>query len=507
MTKSSSATLAISAQQAIFRPALVLMTGRFLGFFAAFAIPMVLARLFDQQEFGTYKQLFLIFATLFGIAQAGMAESLYYFLPYDSRRSGGYIFNTLLVLGTLGTGSFALLWWFREDLALLLNNVELSSYIPLVGIYLLLMLMSVVLEILMTIRKQHVMASSSYGLSDLLRALCYISPALLFAELNALMLGAIAFAGARLAAVLFYVHHEYGASLRPDKDALRLHLSYAIPFGAAALIEVIQINYHLYAVSYFFDAATFAIYAVGCLQIPISDFLMTSTCNVMMVNMRESLKEEDHTAVVAIWLDSNRKLALVFFPMVAGLILVADPLIVLLFTKDYSDSVPIFMICALSMLFAAILTDGALRVFGETRFLIFQNFVRLIIVVAFMPWFLHQFHLAGAIIVTLLATLVSKLLALYKLRSVMQVELSQLLPWRSLLATLVIAVLSAVPAVAISAAITMPDIGRLIVTMFVYSVTYYWLLQWIGPMDHTEKAMLSQWLASPFQRLGRILRA
>ncbi|WP_372759232.1 lipopolysaccharide biosynthesis protein, partial [Litorivivens sp.] len=367
MTKSSSATLAISAQQAIFRPALVLMTGRFLGFFAAFAIPMVLARLFDQQEFGTYKQLFLIFATLFGIAQAGMAESLYYFLPYDSRRSGGYIFNTLLVLGTLGTGSFALLWWFREDLALLLNNVELSSYIPLVGIYLLLMLMSVVLEILMTIRKQHVMASSSYGLSDLLRALCYISPALLFAELNALMLGAIAFAGARLAAVLFYVHHEYGASLRPDKDALRLHLSYAIPFGAAALIEVIQINYHLYAVSYFFDAATFAIYAVGCLQIPISDFLMTSTCNVMMVNMRESLKEEDHTAVVAIWLDSNRKLALVFFPMVAGLILVADPLIVLLFTKDYSDSVPIFMICALSMLFAAILTDGALRVFGETR--------------------------------------------------------------------------------------------------------------------------------------------
>ena len=37
-----------------------------------------------RAEFGTYKQLFLIYATLFGVAQLGMAESLYYFIPRDS---------------------------------------------------------------------------------------------------------------------------------------------------------------------------------------------------------------------------------------------------------------------------------------------------------------------------------------------------------------------------------------------------------------------------------------
>src|SRR5437879_12894336 len=59
-----------------FKPTLVLMSGRSLAFAATFFIPMVLVRVFDQTEFGTYKQLFLIVSTLYGIAQLGMAESL-----------------------------------------------------------------------------------------------------------------------------------------------------------------------------------------------------------------------------------------------------------------------------------------------------------------------------------------------------------------------------------------------------------------------------------------------
>ena len=63
---------------------MVLVGGRAVGFVAAFAIPVVLARVFTTSEFGTYKQLFLLFSTLFGIAQLGMAESLYYFLPRNT---------------------------------------------------------------------------------------------------------------------------------------------------------------------------------------------------------------------------------------------------------------------------------------------------------------------------------------------------------------------------------------------------------------------------------------
>jgi hypothetical protein len=59
------------------RPALLLVAGRSAGFAASFAIPIVLARTFDPGAFGTYKQLFLVYTTLYGLAQIGAAESLY----------------------------------------------------------------------------------------------------------------------------------------------------------------------------------------------------------------------------------------------------------------------------------------------------------------------------------------------------------------------------------------------------------------------------------------------
>lgn len=483
---------------AVFRPALVLMSGRLLGFVAAFAIPMVLARVFEQAEFGTYKQTFLLFATLFGIAQLGMAESLYYFLPSGARRSGAYVFNALVVLGIMGGLSFLLLVGFRYQIAQLLNNSDLVQYMPLLGIYLSLMLMAVVLEILLTIRRQHWAASCSYALSDLARALCYISPVLIFANLRMLMFGAIGFALLRFGAMLVYVWRDFGRQLVLHRAALATHLAYAVPFGIAGLIEVVQINYHLYVVSFYFGAATFAIYAVGCLQIPLTDFLMTSTCNVMMVNMQEKIKANDDAAIAAIWLDSVRKLALIFFPLVVLLIVVAQPLIITLFSERYAESVPIFVVWTISMLFATLLTDGVLRVFAQTHFLIFQNLIRLGIVVALIPWFLASFDLLGAIFVSLLAIVVSKVCALLRLRVLMSVSFAQLLPWPSLARALLIAAAAAIPALAIMPLFSTPNVAQLAVASVIYVLTYYVFIRQYGPMPDDEKQLLAQWFSAPF---------
>lgn len=487
--------------EALFRPALVLMSGRLVGFVVAFAIPMVLARVFDQTDFGTYKQLFLIFGTLFGVVQMGMAESLYYFLPSRSESSGRFVFNTLVTLGTLGLGSLLGLWLFRNELAATMNNPVLAELIMPVGLYLLFMLMAVVLEIIMTIRRQFVAASISYALTDVARALFYLTPVLFLADLRVLMLGALVFAFARLAATAVYVGREFGGELRPDRQAFAEQARYAVSFGIAAIIGTAQTTFHLYAVSNAFDAATFAIYAVGCLQIPLSDFLMTSTSNVMMVNMRERLLAGDLEGAVAVWLDGNRKLALIFFPMVTGLLVMAHPFIVLLFTDTYADSVPIFMVWTLGMLLVAILTDSALRVFALTRFLIFQNLVALGLVALLLQWFLAQFGLVGAVMVTLVAASVVKVMALERVRRALEVELARLLPWKSLAVTALLSALAAAPAWAVVATLDAPELVVLAVAGPVYVLAYYFLLRHFGPLERGEKEQLGRWVNKPFDWL------
>ena len=84
------------------RPAALLVTGRVVGLVASFAIGIVLARLFAPAAFGTYKQFFLVYGTLYGLAQLGMAESLYYFVPRNPARTGRYAFNALVTLAVAG---------------------------------------------------------------------------------------------------------------------------------------------------------------------------------------------------------------------------------------------------------------------------------------------------------------------------------------------------------------------------------------------------------------------
>lgn len=494
--------------EAIFRPAMVLMSGRFLGFAAAFVIPLVLARVFTQEEFGTYKQLFLIYGTLFAIAQLGMAESLYYFLPDSRRGGGGYIRNTQMMLLAIGLLAFALLWLLREPVAGFLNNPRLAEYVPYVGLILLFMLGAAVLEIVMTARRQHFAAGTAYALSDLARALLYVTPVLLFGTLEWLMLGAVLFAAGRFLVTLGYLGSGVRGSGQEEdrRGQLKRHLSYALPFGVAGMIEILQINYHLFAVSYFFDTATFAIYAVGCLQIPLTDFLMTSTANVMMVNMRRRVREGRLREAHAIWHDAMRKLALVLFPLVGLLVLLAHELIVLLFTSSYERSVPVFMVYSMTTLMTVLLTDGVLRVFAETRFLILQNLLRLAIIAALIQWFMQGFGLIGAILVTGLASLAARALALARLKKVMDLRLGELLPWQSLGRVAAMTVAAAIPVLLLKAVLPMTLLPALLAGGLIYTLTYYFLLLRLGPMHEEEKRMLVNWLEMPFSRLFRSLK-
>ena len=483
--------------RALFRPALVLMSGRIAGFLVAFVVPMILARIFDQSEFGTYKQLFLIYSTLFAIAQMGLAESLYYFLPSRAQGAGRYVFNTILSVTVLGLGCAVGLWLFRDEVAELMNNPVLADLMLPLGLFLLFMLMSVVLEIVMTIRRQFKVAALTYALTDLVRAMFYVTPVLFIPDLRLLILGAVVFALARLVVTLVYLRRDYGTELRPDPGAFIEQARYVLPIGIAGMMYVALNKYHFFAVSNAYDAATFAIYAVGCLQLP-SGFLMTSTGNVMMVNMRERLLDDDLEGATGVWLDAHRKLAMVIFPLMGGLLVMAYPFIVLLFTRTYEASVPIFQVSVLSMTAGFLLTGCALRVFALTRFFLVNNVIRLILIVSLLYPFMNYFGLVGAVLVTLFANAVTKAVCLEWIRRELKVGLAGVLPWKAFSITALLAALAAIPAWAVVSLLAGSEFAQLAVAGPVYALTYYLLLRHFGPLDPGEQEHIVQWLQKPF---------
>jgi O-antigen/teichoic acid export membrane protein len=195
-----------------------------------------------------------------------------------------------------------------------------------------------------------------------------------------------------------------------------------------------------------FDAATFAIYAVGCLQVPLVDLVMTSTVSVMMVQMAEHAHTGERHAALSLWHDTVYKMAALMFPIAVFLIVAARPVIVALFTTRYLASVPIFMVFTLTILPAAFAVDGVLRVYAQTRFLLVMNILRFALVVALIVPLLWAFGLVGAVLVTLLATILAKAAGAMRVTRLLGAGVADALPWRRLTAAAVRALGAAVPA-------------------------------------------------------------
>jgi O-antigen/teichoic acid export membrane protein len=451
-----------------FRPTVMLMSGRALAFAATFFIPVVLARVFDPSAFGTYKQLLLIHATLFGIAQLGMAESLFYFLPRAREQGGRQAANALLVLVGAGLLAVAALMVFAPALERGLGNAEVGAQLGLLGLFLALTLASAPLEIVLVSRKRHALAAWTYGLSDVARALFMIVPAVWARTLRGLLAGAVAFGALRLLATVVLLVREFGPTLRPHLGALREQLAYALPFGLAALVEIAQATYHQYAVSHYFDAATFALYSVGCLQVPLVDWVAGPAGNVMMVRMAEDRGQG--SAVLDLWRETTRRLALVFVPLVALMFLLAHDLITVLFTASYAAAAPVMQVWCLMILLTVLQTDAVLRVFAQTPFLLALNLVRLGLVAATIPWLMARFGLPGAALAAVLALALAKGAALLRMKRLLGP--GEILPWRGLLATAVGAVAAAVPAIWIRAQMGSPSLAALAATGSVYGMAY-----------------------------------
>lgn len=411
------------------------MGGRALASIATLLIPLTLVRLFDQTEYGTYKQLFLVFATLHSVALVGLSDSLYYFVPKNPAKGGGYVANAVLGLVVSGAVCVAWLHAARVSVAAWMKNPALAEHLSSIGAFLFFTLVATVLEIALIARKRYTTASAAYVISDLARAACFTLPVVFWApDLHTLMRWAIAFAAARVLSALWMLKREFGPEFRVAPSLMKGQLAYALPFSLYVLVEILQSTFHQYAVSWTFDAATFAIYSVGCFQVPLVDFLATPASSVMMVRMGEELREGRPALALSIWIDITRKLALVFFPAVAFLMVTSKEVITLLFTDAYAASAPIFSLWVLTIALSILQTDGVMRVQAQVRYLFMVNLIRLALIVVLIHPLMTAFGLLGPVLATLLAMALAKGLHLYRMRSVMGLASGELLPWRSLAA-------------------------------------------------------------------------
>lgn len=421
-------------ERSLTRQMVVLFAGRAAAFAFSFALPLVLARIFSPAEFGLYKQLFLLHGTLLAVLTFGFSASLYYFVPrHAAREQRIYISQTLLVLSIAGIAGAAALAVFRDPIARAFNNPGLGDFLPYLAAFTLLTLVASLLETLMIVLKRPELASLTNFSSELCRAVVMTAAALLTQSMLAVVLAALVWAAGRTAVLAGYLRRLGVAWWRPpDRSHLLAQFRFALPFGLALVAWTLANNLHFYAVAALYDPALFAIYSVGCLQIPALSTLFETVSDLTLVRMTELRNEGRLEEAAALLGASVTKLGVVLFPIYAWALLHAQDLLVLLFTQKFDASVGIFRVFLATVPLAALELDYVARAFGDARFILQINLLRLVLSGLLLLLLLGPLGPVGAALATVAALSLAKMVTLLKLKQLFQVPVARLLPWTRL---------------------------------------------------------------------------
>lgn len=348
--------------------ALWLLVAKILAFALSIALPLLLVRRLSQQNYGLYKQAFLVVGSALAMLPLGFQMSAFYFLPREKDRQGEIILNILLFHLLMGGLGALVLLLFPQLLSTLFHSAQLVDYAWIIAAVIFFWVVSSFLEVVSVAHQEARLSTIFIICAQLTKTGFLVLAAIMFGSVRALIYAALVQGIVQTIILLIYLRSRFPRFwVSFDWAVLRMQLSYALPFAVAGLLFTLQTDLPNYYVSNQFDPAIFAIYAIGCFNIPLVGMLSESVGAVMIPQVSLLEKHGNHREILALAARVARKLALVYLPLYGFLIVMGPEFLTFLFTRQYAASWPIFAINLTMLPLSIFVSDPIMRAYAEHR--------------------------------------------------------------------------------------------------------------------------------------------
>ncbi len=385
---------------------------RLSSFVFAIILPLILTRQLSQEDYGVYKVVFLVVSMASAMLPLGMNIGAFYFLSREGEDRKATILNILLFLataGTLGGGAVSL---FPETLTFITGDDSIESLAPWVGLLIAFWVVGMFLEVAPIANQEPRLGSMLMLATSLTRTGMFVSSALVFATVPALIFAALLQIVVQIVVLLVYLARRFPGFWKAfDQQLLRRQLSYALPFGAAGLLYILQTDVHNYFVSHEFGPAVFAIYSIGCLQMPLVGMLTEAAASVLLPRIVELRSDDDTEGIIQVTMRAARKMSVAFLPIYGLLTVMGEEVITLLFTERYLASLPIFRINLLMLLFNFLPTDPIMRAYPQYRYPMLVLMAAVVFVLmGTLAWITPVFGTVGVISIVVFVRFIVRLI-------------------------------------------------------------------------------------------------
>ena len=363
-----------------------LMVAKTVSFALAIALPLLLVRRLTQEDLGLYKQAFFVVTTAMNVLPLGFGMSAFYFLPRERTRQGAIIANILVFILTTGAAAALVLFAWPGLIADLFGNAELAGLARPLSLVVLLWTIGAFLE-LITVAVQDVKATTGFiVLMQSSKTALLIGAATMIGTVRSLVIAALIQGTVQVGLLLVYLARRFPGFWKSfDWPLLRRQGGYALPLGFSALVLQMQETLPHLFVSHAFGPIGYAVYAVGVFNLPLIGILRESAGAVMLPRINQLESENEARQILVLVASAARKLALVYLPVFAFLVVAGRDLVIFLFTKQYADSWPIFAVARLMIPLSVIVLDPITRA-HEERFFFLRLRMAVLAVVIVVLW-------------------------------------------------------------------------------------------------------------------------
>jgi O-antigen/teichoic acid export membrane protein len=455
-------------------------------------------RALSQFDYGTYRQLLLLWSTLIVLGDLSLSQTLFRFIPGQRENAPKYIGQALLV--TLGT---ALAW--TAGLVLLANplgrffgNNHLAEHMLLLAAYLGLSLLALSPETaLINLERVGSVALNTAAFEGLKLAL--VVTVVFRGGGIAWLLRVMAFSAAlKLLHLLWTLRDQFTFASGRE---LGVQTRYAMALWLPGLLNVAGTYAHQYIVGYYFDPAVYAVYAVACFQVPLIGILSSSVAEVLLVRATEYHAQGRREELYQVWLTAHRKAQMVILPFTIGCVALARPLLNTLFTTRYNASVPLFMIIVSGLWLNGIFEDGLFRAYGAMRAYAFFYFLRIAVALGLGVLGARWLGLWGVALSALATLVILNGSQLWMVARLLKVSYARVLPWKDLGRIGLFSAAAASLAAATSRLFTWAP-AALAAGGVVFGAGYLAIGYWMGLLTKEEMQQLVDQVRSGLSRFG-----
>ncbi|MDP2671609.1 MAG: oligosaccharide flippase family protein [bacterium] len=456
---------------------------------------VVLARLLSRTDFGTYKQVFLVYQIFTPIFTVGIPAGLFYFLPrirdlelkkqFISRSISLLIFTAILLTVFIFVSAF---WAPR-----VMHNPKLMIPLMIFSVYAFATVVEQFFQpLLIMYNKLNLLL-----IYPIVRSTLFFIPTVTLAFLFGGNLQII-FLALSLVSLIFpffgIIYTKRMVALEKilsfDLSNYKEQLAYGIPLGVTSIIGLIAWEFDKLVVSINFPPELYAVYVVGATEIPFVSLIRSSVNQVVLPEMAKAYSEGNTKRLVEVWHNSIRKISLIILPVFVIAMIFSHEIITLLYSEKFASSVPYFRIYLLLLLIRVASYGIVLQAIGKTRENLKGSIVFFVINAILNPVLVFTLGLAGPAVATVISTFINVFYYVIVIKRYVKISLADVFPWTVVLKILSISILSALP-ISLILYLNLEVLVKMFLAGTVYSLVYLLLIIKLNALSHLDRQLLS----------------